>query len=442
MPKKIKITFSLICLSSVVALIIAALSDAEIIQAAMLLLINGFIFMALFTIKYYSDKNNPDFDDPEKLRLFNELEAAKKLIQSHNLNLNLNLNQTKTKSKSQSQSQDQTPLDFEIDIDEPEIQVPDGYVHQSVLPNYEISFTPQGSPRSLITNFINSATKELYIAQFNLYENKTLIDEIISAKRRGIDVRVLVDYEKNSKPNSLELLKSIEDANIPVYRNTNYSAMKHSFMIADGSEIQFGNAFGIDQKSVDSLLVFKNARNMVDNYRNEFLRLANEPQHESVMCSNVGCYEGGVIIHKTTQLGGHRWQCSTYDAKNSLCQSCELLGEEDLERQLKGKKVNVAEVGCDHQGEVITWMSKWDNQEKGEFNQFWACSGRNKNDELCQRCSIKGDEDKPERIVQPRAGDKCPLCKNGVLKIRRDNFGKYVLGCGNYPACKYPEGLE
>ena len=119
-----------------------------------------------------------------------------------------------------------------------------------------------------------------------------------------------------------------------------------------------------------------------------------------------------------------------------------MLGEEDLERQLKGKKVNVAEVGCDHQGEVITWMSKWDNQEKGEFNQFWACSGRNKNDELCQRCSIKGDEDKPERIVQPRAGDKCPLCKNGVLKIRRDNFGKYVLGCGNYPACKYPEGLE
>lgn len=438
MPQQIKSVFSLLCLATISALIVAALSDADIVQAAILLLINGFIFMALYTIKFFSNRQELDshhaaiFAD-EKQQLLDELAAAKKELQSKSTNANANANANANSGANPQDSNSNEP---------PEVKIPPGYVHQSVLPSYEISFTPQGSPKTLMLNFIKTAQKELYVAEYDLCDNRTLIEELISAKRRGIDVRILVDYEKNSSPNAMELLKYIETTNIPVYRSTNYAEMKHNFMIADGSEIQLGNGFGIDTKTADSLLVFKNARNMVDNYRNEFLKIANEPQHESVMCNDVGCSEGGIITWKNTQ-DGYRWHCSTYSSQNPQCKSCELLGDENhLERQLKGKTVNVAEVGCDHQGEVISWISKWSNQEQGEFNQFWSCSGRNKNDELCNRCGIKGNEDKPERSIQPRAGDKCPLCKSGVLKMRRDNYGKYVLGCGNYPACKYPEGIE
>lgn len=456
MPKEIKTAFFLICFSTIASLIIATLSEADIIQAAILLVINGFVFMALFTIKFYSDKNKPNanvihfpeqestkstettkltepaeaetsteqqFAD-EKLQLLNELNATKQELQE-------------LQNQIQNQAQKQN-----INNENIAPTIPPGYVHQSVLPNYEICITPQGSPSSLVSGFIKSAQRELYVAEYDLYNNRAIVEEIISAKRKSIDVRVLVDYHQNSSPNALELLNYIESFNIPVYRNTNYACMQHQFMISDGTAIQFGDCFGIDSNSANSLLVFKNAANMVEIYRNEFLRLINEPQNESVMCNDVGCPEIGIICWKNGQ-SGYQWQCSKYNPENDLCKSCQLLGDEThLERLQKGRVVNVADVGCDHQGEVITWINKWSNQEIGKFNQFWSCSGRDKNDEFCQRCGIKGNEDNPERVLQIRAGDKCPLCKNGVLKMRRDNYGKYVLGCGNYPACKYPETNE
>lgn len=436
MPKTIKTTFLLICLSFIAVLTIAVLSGADIIQAAILLSVNGFIFMALFTIKFYnksddnlssetngifSEHNIDNIDNIDNQQLLDELAQAKKIIQEYQL---------------QNQKSGTTTNINTIQ------SVPPGYVHQSVLPNYEISFTPQGSPNTLMSKFIKSAKKELYIAQYDLYENRALIEEIISAKRKNIDVRFLIDYEKNSSIQTIEILKYLESFNIPVYRSTNYETMRHQFIIADGTAIQLGNGFGINKKSANSILVFQNAKNMVDIYRNEFLRLAHEPQNQSVICNDVGCPADGIITWKQCQLG-YRWQCSKYDSQNSLCQICELLGDDEhLERQQKGKVVNVEQIGCDHQGEVITWINKWSNQAIGESNQFWICSGHNKNDELCQRCTIKGNEDKPERSLQARAGDKCPLCKNGVLKMRRDSYGKYVLGCGNYPACKYPETNE
>ncbi len=439
MPKEIKIVFSLICFSIVATLIIASLSDFDMIQAAVCLAINGFIFFALFTIKFHSAKKEADLQN--SIKQFNA-QIAEQYPVTESEKSEKNNNNNKNQPQPQTQEQVQTPTQNNDNVIQVQT-IPDGYVHYSVLPGYEISFTPEGNPQALIKNFIHSAKSELFVAEFNLNNNRTLIDELVSVKRAGIDTRLLVDYKQNSSNSALELLQLAESVNIQVYRCTNFPAMRHQFMIADGTEILVGDSFNIDLKSANSLLVFKNAGSMVDNYRNEFLRIANAPQNASFMCSDVGCAEIGIITWKNNENSDYHWSCSKYDNQNAMCKSCELIGDErNLQRLHKGKIVNVNEIGCDHPNETITWVSKWGSQEQGQFNQYWSCSGHETNDEMCKRCTIKGNEATPQRSVQLRAGDKCPLCKNGVLKMRRDHFGQYVLGCGNYPACKYPEGWD
>lgn len=113
---------------------------------------------------------------------------------------------------------------------------------------------------------------------------------------------------------------------------------------------------------------------------------------------------------------------------------------------IKGKTMTnftCKDVGCDRDG-TLTYRD-------GKFGKFWACSKRDKEDEQCKACKLKGEEKKPERVIAekveplPKHGTICPKCNEGTLITRKVGkkeskaYGKRFLSCNKYPDCNYTE---
>jgi len=94
-----------------------------------------------------------------------------------------------------------------------------------------VKVTPILSPdfsESLIIDLINSANVSLYIEQMYIYSSLTdIINAIIDAKERGVDVRVILDPRSEESQETAEIL--VEHGIWVAYANTSYYDSPHIF---------------------------------------------------------------------------------------------------------------------------------------------------------------------------------------------------------------------
>lgn len=146
---------------------------------------------------------------------------------------------------------------------------------------FEVGFSPRRNALEVVMSLILGAQHELLVASYS-FTSKDIAFGLADAKRRGVDVQVVVDHEQNSdEQGGYRAVDYLVAQGIPVVRNENYAAMHHKFMVADGQHVQLGSfnyTASANVRNAETAVVFRNSPELAEVYRTEWLRLATEPK--------------------------------------------------------------------------------------------------------------------------------------------------------------------
>ena len=99
-------------------------------------------------------------------------------------------------------------------------------------------FSPGGECRSAINSCLKSAKHSIDICVFTITDND-IVEEILSAKKRGVNIRIISDNDKSEDLGSdITRLKS---AHIPLRLDKTDKHMHHKFMLVDKSTLLTGS---------------------------------------------------------------------------------------------------------------------------------------------------------------------------------------------------------
>lgn len=99
-------------------------------------------------------------------------------------------------------------------------------------------FSPGEECRSAICSLINSAINNLKVSVFTISDNE-IAATLVSAKKRGVDVRILTDNDKSFDMGSDIEELSTKDIKIKIDQTPNH--MHHKFCIADNKVLLSGS---------------------------------------------------------------------------------------------------------------------------------------------------------------------------------------------------------
>ena len=104
----------------------------------------------------------------------------------------------------------------------------------------ETGFSPEGTALQLVLKTLDSAQQEIRLMGYS-FTSPEVVRSLIAAKRRGVDVRVVLDQKANSGKASMAALNLLASAGIPVRTVSAYKIMHDKVIIADGRNIEVGS---------------------------------------------------------------------------------------------------------------------------------------------------------------------------------------------------------
>ena len=107
----------------------------------------------------------------------------------------------------------------------------------------ETGYSPEGTALQLVLKTIDSAQQEIRLMGYS-FTSPEVASALVRAKRRGVDVKVVLDWKANTgKQNqaSLAAMNLLVNAGIPVRTVSQYKIMHDKVIIADGRNIEVGS---------------------------------------------------------------------------------------------------------------------------------------------------------------------------------------------------------
>jgi len=104
----------------------------------------------------------------------------------------------------------------------------------------ETAFSPDGAAERLILKLINTSQNNIRLAAYS-FTSPQVVRALINAKRRGVDVRVVVDEKGNASKSGISALNLLANAGIAVRTNGKYAIHHDKYIISDGLHVQTGS---------------------------------------------------------------------------------------------------------------------------------------------------------------------------------------------------------
>lgn len=107
----------------------------------------------------------------------------------------------------------------------------------------ETGFSPEGTALTLVLKTIDTAQQEIRLMGYS-FTSPEVTRALINAKRRGVDVKVVVDWKANSgKKNkaSRAAMNLLSGAGIPVRTVDTYKIMHDKVIVTDGRNVETGS---------------------------------------------------------------------------------------------------------------------------------------------------------------------------------------------------------
>lgn len=103
-----------------------------------------------------------------------------------------------------------------------------------------VGFSPEGSAQQLVMNTLNSAHQSINLMGYS-FTSPEVVKALIAAKRRGVNVCVVLDSKGNQGRASVAAINLLVNAGIEVRTVDNYKIMHDKMAIIDDITVQTGS---------------------------------------------------------------------------------------------------------------------------------------------------------------------------------------------------------
>jgi len=104
----------------------------------------------------------------------------------------------------------------------------------------EVAFAPDAGAEALVIKVIEEATRFLRLAGYS-FTSPPVVRALLDAKKRGIDVKVLIDDQGNRGASSVAAINLVVGAGIPTKTISAYAIHHDKYIVADGRNIETGS---------------------------------------------------------------------------------------------------------------------------------------------------------------------------------------------------------
>ncbi len=108
------------------------------------------------------------------------------------------------------------------------------------VPSINVGFSPEGSAQQLVLRTLDDARETIRLMGYS-FTSPEVVKSLVAAKRRGVDVRVVVDDKGNRSKASQAAMNVVVNAGIPLRTNSQYKIMHDKVIITDGQNVELGS---------------------------------------------------------------------------------------------------------------------------------------------------------------------------------------------------------
>ena len=104
-------------------------------------------------------------------------------------------------------------------------------------PSIEVAFSPEAGAEALVVKVLASALQTIRLAGYS-FTSPAVVKGLSDAKRRGVDVKVLLDDRGNRSAASLLAIKMITEVNISLRVISTYATYHDKYIVVDGKHTE------------------------------------------------------------------------------------------------------------------------------------------------------------------------------------------------------------
>jgi phosphatidylserine/phosphatidylglycerophosphate/cardiolipin synthase-like enzyme len=114
----------------------------------------------------------------------------------------------------------------------------------------ESAFSPDAGSEELVLKVINSSDHSIRLAAYS-FTSPSIVKALLAAKKRGVDVRVVVDAKGNKGKSNVAALNLLLNADIPTRIISTYAIHHDKYIVSDEKHVQNGS-FNYSQAAAKS----------------------------------------------------------------------------------------------------------------------------------------------------------------------------------------------
>jgi len=140
----------------------------------------------------------------------------------------------------------------------------------------DVAFSPAGGVTGMITNEIANAKRSIQMQAYS-YTSQEITQALISAKKRGVDVRIIIDKsnvtgEDKDNPRGqkeMQLLDSLVNIGIPMNVDYDFQIAHSKIIIVDGIDVitgSFNFTYSAEHNNAENCLILHGNQQLADEY--------------------------------------------------------------------------------------------------------------------------------------------------------------------------------
>ncbi|EGU4502704.1 phospholipase D family protein [Salmonella enterica] len=107
-------------------------------------------------------------------------------------------------------------------------------------PSIQVGFSPEGTAQQVVLNAINQSQQSIRMMAYS-FTSPVIVKALINARKRGVDVKVVVDEKGNRGKASVAAMNLLVNAGIPVRTVSKFKILHDKIIISDKNSVETGS---------------------------------------------------------------------------------------------------------------------------------------------------------------------------------------------------------
>jgi len=130
----------------------------------------------------------------------------------------------------------------------------------------DVHFSPEGGCTDAAVKVLNAAKTQILVQAYS-FTSQPIADALVEAKKRGVDVQVILDKKDHNGHG--ELGQHVKDGGVRVVLDGRHAIAHNKVMVVDGVTVitgSFNFTFAAEHHNAENLLVIHNCKMLADKY--------------------------------------------------------------------------------------------------------------------------------------------------------------------------------